>query len=150
MGEVGLVHVRQKCFRIPSCNLHSFFVRGVGVVSAGHFSGTFLPHAISWSSGCLSSFPSPNPSTKTIPLNQTGLNRPVFLPLKPFIPNYKPNNHKSGKPCPKTPHSGRSEKTGSKQNMPYIKPRLPFRAIFGSWVVRRSGKEISPSEVFRT
>jgi hypothetical protein len=29
---------------------------------------------------------------------QTGLNRPVFLPSKSVIPDYKPNNHKSGKP----------------------------------------------------
>ena len=43
MGEVGIVHVRLNCFRIPLFNLHSFFVRGVGVVSAGHFYGTLLP-----------------------------------------------------------------------------------------------------------
>ena len=88
----------------------------------------------------------PSPYPHQTFASQTGLNRPVFLPLKPFIPDYKPNNHKSGKPWPKTPHSGRSEKTGPKQNTPILSSRLPFRAIFGSWVVRRSKKEISPSE----
>jgi hypothetical protein len=46
MGEVGIVHVRrgQKCFRIQSGNFTCipFSSIGVGVVSAGHFYGTFL------------------------------------------------------------------------------------------------------------
>jgi hypothetical protein len=54
--------------------------------------------------------------------SQTGLNRPVFLPLIPLIPNYKPNTHKSGKTFPKTPHSGRLENTGPKQNTPILSP----------------------------
>ena len=49
--------------------------------------------------------------------SQTGLKRPVFLPVKSAIPHYKPNPQKSGKTYIKPLHSGRSEKTGSKQDM---------------------------------
>jgi hypothetical protein len=67
-------------------------------------------------------FPLPPAYPKKRSANQTGLNRPVFLPSKPFIPDYKPNPLKSGKTSPKTPHSGRSEKTKPKQNKPILSP----------------------------
>ena len=37
-------------------------------------------------------------------------------------------------------------KDQAKTKYAHFDSRLPFRAIFGSWVVRRSKKEISPSE----
>jgi hypothetical protein len=40
-------------------------------------------------------------------------------------------------------------KDWAKTKNTHFEPRLPFRAIFGSGVVRRSKKEISPSEVER-
>jgi len=38
--------------------------------------------------------------------SQTGLNRPVFLPLNQIIPDSMPNPKKPGKMCIKTPHEG--------------------------------------------
>ena len=38
-------------------------------------------------------------------------------------------------------------KDRSKRENAHFEPRLPFRAFFGTWGVRKSKKEISPSEV---